>query len=296
MNADLRKKVDKLYLRLDKLATKGKEFILDYYKLVDELVDKGEYYVLEQTLYFYYNINPSAFNNTEDLKKKTWDQIMFQTNSSLSKKIKKVYDDNLIYQIGYNIYSESNDRLEISISDALTSTYSISSSTQSIVATRTGDNIYISTNDSSVYQIDILRSEWSVINDVDQPIDGSLSQLQSIYVTQSTSYRTEIPITHGRTYLLKSYSNVYNNYNYKLDLVKDSILGQIYEIDSWTQDTKYYVQNKQFAKIIGSRSTYLETIKQSATQSYLIDDEDPSLTEDQNLVRRYTIAINYLLS
>ena len=73
-------------------------------------------------------------------------------------------------------------------------------------------------------------------------------------------------------------------------------MGQIVEIDKLSPDSKYYLQNKQFAKIIGTKITYLEVTKQGATSSIIVDNSTPNASEDANLLNRYKIAIDYLLS
>lgn len=90
--------------------------------------------------------------------------------------------------------------------------------------------------------------------------------------------------------------------NYKIDMNRDTYLGQIYEREVFTPDTKYYKLNKQFANIIGARKTYLEVYKVDslsptgyATASIFAYD-DQNLTEEQNLLIRYSQAVDYLNS
>ena len=96
MSSDIRKKLEKYYYKIDKLAVKGKDKIFDYYKLIDEFIDKGEFDSFSQTLYYYYEIDTSIYNgDIPKLKTKTWDVILFQTNSSFQKKLKVLYDSKM---------------------------------------------------------------------------------------------------------------------------------------------------------------------------------------------------------
>ena len=88
----------------------------------------------------------------------------------------------------------------------------------------------------------------------------------------------------------------YYELNYKVQIDRSYLLGQIVEIDKLSADAKYYLQNKQFAKVIGARVTYLEVTKAGATSSILVDNSTPNASEDTNLVNRYKIAVDYLLS
>lgn len=301
MNQD-KKKIEKIFNKIDKLATKGKDQIQEYYKLIDELIDKGEYSYLEQCLSRFYEIEASSFSNVVDIKTKTWNDILFLTNTSFSKKLKKLYDSKNVYQISFDIHSDSASILGLTVSLPLSITYSTTSSTQSVIPSKNGNYVYLNTNDEGVYKLDIFRAEWDMIDGTYQPIPRSLTPLQTIevFATQSL-YQTEIPLSHGREYLVKSYSrksspNTFVRLNYKLTISKNSLIGKIVEIDTFTQKAEYFLQNKEFAKVMGNRTTYLEAMKTGATQSYIITSESLSLSEEQNLINRYKIAVEYLLS
>jgi hypothetical protein len=301
MNQD-KKKIEKIFNKIDKLATKGKDQIQEYYKLIDELIDKGEYSYLEQCLSKFYEIEASSFSNVVDIKTKTWNDILFLTNTSFSKKLKKLYDSKNVYQISFDIHSDSASIVGLTVSLPLSITYSTTSSTQSVIPSKNGNYVYLNTNDEGVYKLDIFRAEWDMVDGTYQPIPRSLTPLQTIevFATQSL-YQTEIPLSHGREYLVKSYSrkslpNTFVRLNYKLTIIKDSLIGKIVEIDTFTQKGEYFLQNKEFAKVMGNRTTYLEAMKTGATQSYIITSESLSLSEEQNLINRYKIAVEYLLS
>jgi hypothetical protein len=179
-----KKKIQKISNQIDKLASKGRDYALDYYKLIDELVEKGEYNYLELTLHYSYFIDINDIKSLDDVKKKSWDEICFQTNTPVSKKIKKVLDTKGVYQMSFNIFKDVN-----------------------------------------------------------------------------------------------------NQY-----------LGDIVEFDKFSAESQYYLQNKQYARLIGTRVTYLEVKKAGATSSVIVNNELPNASEETNLVNRYKIAVDYLLS
>jgi len=179
-----KKKIEKIYSQIDKLAVKGKEQIYEYHKLIDDLISKGDYNYFELTLFYKYNIDIVDYSSIADVKKKTWEEILFQTNTPVSKKIKKVLDTKGVYQMGFDFFRDSD------------------------------------------------------------------------------------------------------NEN----------LGQILEIDQLSDDSKYYLLNKQYARLIGTRVTYLEVTKFGATSSVIVNTENSQSSEETNLVNRYKVAVDYLLS
>jgi hypothetical protein len=179
-----KKKIKKISNQIDRLASKGKDNIQEYYKFIDDIVEKGDYNYLEMALHYSYFIDINDIKSLEDVKKKTWDKILFQTNTPVSKKIKNVLDNKGVYQMSFSFYRDSNSQY----------------------------------------------------------------------------------------------------------------LGDVVEFDKFSPDSKYYIQNKQYAKIIGTRVTYLEVSKVGATSSVIINDELPGASEETNLVNRYKIAVDYLLS
>jgi hypothetical protein len=88
----------------------------------------------------------------------------------------------------------------------------------------------------------------------------------------------------------------YNKYYYKLSLELNPLLGQIYEIDIYDPNSAYLVQNKQYARLTGERKAYLQAQKLGATFSVIFDVENPALSDETNLITRYSQAISYLLS
>ena len=293
-----KKKIEKIYSQIDKLATKGKEYIYEYHKLIDDLIIKGDYNYFEQTLYYKYNIEVADYSSVIDIKNKSWAPILFETNVPMSKKIKKLFDKKGVYQMVFDIYNDSINNLNISVSSPLSSTYSTTSSSQVVSLSRTGNNIYIDTNDNNIYNIDIYYSQW----EGNTPVDNTIKLLQTISPTQSVvPYSTEIPTSQGGSYLIRTHmrsqtSIAYYELNYKVQIERSYLLGSIVEIDKLSPDSKYYLQNKQFAKIIGTKVTYLEVTKQGATSSIIVDNSTPNASEDANLLNRYKIAIDYLLS
>ena len=203
-----------------------------------------------------------------------------------------MYKDRKIYQSSFDIHSDDPSRATLQTTGPLSPTYSVLGTSSSISMTRQGEKIFINVLDSDIFNIQISKTVWTN----NQP--GDLEFTQNIRVgTSSSIYQTNIPVSHGAQYLIKTEErSSYQEKNYKFVVDKSTLLGQIYERETFTEDTKYLMQNKLYAKVIGSATFYLEVQKIGATSSLIISQSNPSLSDVQNLINNYTTAIDYLLS
>jgi len=184
MKSDKRK-ITKINSQIDKIVTKGKDNFLEYCQYVDDCIFRSDYDNLLQCLYHYYNIDIDKLNTIEDIKrKKVWDLIRLNTNTSLSKKIKKLYDSKNVYQTSFDIYTDNNQ-----------------------------------------------------------------------------------------------------------------FLGTIVEIDDINnEESKYYLKNRTFSKIMKTKRNFLEVFKEGATQSVILKDYNYKISDDENIYNKYARAINLLIS
>lgn len=290
MSTLFRRKQQKIYKKIDSIATKGRDNALEYYKYIDELVEKGDYAELEQVLYDYYNIDIIDAPDVDTVKRKTWDPILFQTSSTFLKRLSTLYKSKGVYQSSYDIFTSDPNIIQIGLSQPLSTTYSQTGYTQSISFTRQEDIVSVNVLNSETYLIQISRADW------ENNLPTNIEILQNINVGTQSSISTQIPVTHSGEYLIKTYErSSFLELNYKLDIIKDNIIGQIMEIDTYTANAKYYLQNQQYARIIGEVIYYLEVTDLNGVTT-LIDSDDEYLSFDQNLLNRYNIAIDTLLA
>lgn len=84
------KELQKVYERIESLISENSKSILDFKKYVNELIDKGNYYLFEEVLDRYYNINTSKFSNVLFNLDTIWKNLKFKSNDDISIKIKKI--------------------------------------------------------------------------------------------------------------------------------------------------------------------------------------------------------------
>jgi len=179
-----KRKLDKIFTKVDKIAQVGKDNLLEYQKYIDELIDKGDYASFQDMLYIYYNIDTIDTQTVQEVKNSTYNDIIFQTKSSFLTKLSRLYKKKSIYQQSFDIYDDQTS----------------------------------------------------------------------------------------------------------------NIIGQIIEIDQYSEDVDYLIKNKMYARLIGEKKTYLKVKKISDLEYTIITDENTDWSEEQNLLNRYNISIDYLLS
>lgn len=308
-----KKAIDSIHSKLDKIALKGKDNYLEYSNYFKELSANGNYDNLLQCLYIYYLVDiEKPIISINNFRKDTWKSILFKTDSNLNKKIKKLYDSKKVYQTGFDIWSSDPNSLTIVLSNPMSTTFSSTNLSKGIsfnhVNTATQSYINMNILNNRIYKLDIQKAIW------DDNLPSQINSLQSLIgATQSdgflpySSYRTEIALDHSSQFLITTHERArydelgnktgeYKILNYKLELSKDNYLGQIIEQGIYTDEYKYLLKNKEYARITKTRKTFLEVMKVGAVHSIIIDQDDLRLSEDNNLYNRYAIAINLLLS
>ena len=377
------RKLEKIFNKVGQIASKGRDNKLEYTKYIDELIEKGDFVAFQEMLSIFYQIDTLNVADVSDIKSRTWNEICFQTKSSFLQKLSKLYKQKKVYQQSYNIYSENNNIVNISISDRLTYTFSATGLTSSINFEKNGEVVDLHVYDDNITTVQVQKAVWEVGDSGNEEptnikffedfqisylansfttfnpsqlnigdtftmsvtttkqyipnqlisvtwsgnyIEGTIQSYDSItgdtvmtitdtngsstyslwvvdYLSgpKSVKFKTSIPTTQGSTYLVTTTEKNpitfdYNKYYYKLSLELNPLLGQIYEIDIYDPNSAYLVQNKQYARLTGERKAYLQAQKLGATFSIIFDVENPALSDETNLITRYSQAISYLLS
>jgi len=186
MSSD-RKKIDKIYSQINKLAMKGKDYLLDYSSLVEEIVIKGDIAHFQMCLADYYNIDTDKFRTLQEIKIESWKSIIFQTDSSFIDKMRRLYKKELIYQQGFQLRSDNPLYAnyyfkgpylphEVTIvqsysGDTKKTLYVDAGTTSQISVSKhigsTYSSIDISLLDENVYQIDINKVVWATFSTPD---------------------------------------------------------------------------------------------------------------------------------
>jgi hypothetical protein len=292
-------KILKIYKTIYALSFGGRSNILEYKSLVDEIIDRGDYSYFQQCLLINFNIDIINYASINEIKNGTWEQICFQTLTPIQERLNKLYKSKLVFQNGYDIYSDDPNYISMTFSGPLSSTYSVIGSVQpEINFNQSASFVYL--NNPNIFNIEFKRVRWEIIDGVRIPFElyehySILSGTHS-YFTQS-SYRTTIPRDHGADYLVSTTSrDPYINHNYILTIFKDNYIGKIEEFDSFENNPLYYYRSSEVAKVLGFKRTFLKVTKKDNLQPVIFDNINETISEDMNLYNRYISAINYILS
>lgn len=288
------KRIESIHSKLDKIALKGKDNYLEFSNYFNDLSKVGDYDNLLQCLYIYYTVDVDEIKNYETFKKGAWKSILFKTDSNINKRIKKLYDKKLVYQTGFEIYSSDINFSTISLSNPLSSSYSTTNFTKGISITYSNKIINLNIINNRIYDVILSKAIWGTASNIPK----NVQEFQTIIgVTQST-YKVEIPTTHDTQWLITTYEkSPYKELKYKLNInTTNKYLGKIVEEGIFTDEYKYLMKNREYARITKTRKTFLEVTKFGATQSIIINQDDLKLSEDNNLYNRYVLAVNLLVS
>lgn len=285
------KRIGSIHYRLDKIALKGKDNYLEFSDYFNDLTNNGDYNNLLQCLYLYYSSDVDNIKNYETFKKSVWKEILFKTDSNINKRIKKMFDKKQVYQTGFDIYSSDTNFSTTTLSSPLSVTYSITNLPKGISINYSNKVFNLSRTNSHIYDVIISKALW-VSN---SPTE--IEEYQKVIGLTDSTYNLEIPSTHDTQWLVTTYERSnYKILNYKLDvLTTNKYLGRILEKDIYSDEVKYLIKNKEYARITKTRKTFLEVEKFGATQSVPIEQNDLNLSEENNLYNRYMLAINLLL-
>lgn len=197
MKSETRKKVDRIYGQIVKIAGKGKDYSLEYDRLVDQIVEKGTYSYLELCLSTYYKIDPVSYKNLSELKKSSWKAILRQTDSPLISNLRRLYKQSNVYQVGQEIRSDLPLFIGIScagpyVAEDITikksysgqvslTRYSLAATASQLSVSKKSvagqQRVVAAIADPMIYRIDVNKVSWATFS---TPLYDSLSMTQSV--------------------------------------------------------------------------------------------------------------------
>lgn len=304
------KRVRKIYKDINSIAKIGRDNSLEYYKYIDDVVKKGDVSQFHNCLFLNYGIDYTKYSTIFELKSKTWDIICYQTLTPLDEKLKILYNKNNIFQIGRDIYSESNKYFNINLSLPMSYTYSTTDYTSQFLIYEKNNQLHLKIVDKNLYNIEIYKDYL-----FQSILSGTYSSLYDLPINDiklsNDTFITNMPLDSGNYEIITYRRDTFDKFKYELQIIIKNKIGKITEIDSFdyisksensyyrTYEKSHFNKNEYIDYLMGIKRTFLNVIRYKSEN--VIDEEfnityiNPNLSENTNLYNRYLNAINFII-
>ncbi len=252
--------IDKIYTRIDKIAKKGNDNYIEYHSYVDQLVKDGKYGFLKECLDVKYDYD-LTYLDVDTVKKQSWKEILFRTNTNFQEGIKKILKSKGVVQNGLNYY------IDVPVTSA-----------KVLDSTGSGCELSPVIVDDYIESIKVIKS------------GSAYSASASIVITGGIGTASATPVIKaGKIYsVIVTATGSYHNKLYKL--------GKIEESDEYESPITNKFSKDLYQRLVKNKTTYLITTKEGYTQSATFSSWNFDYTYDKNIINLYTQAINYLTS
>jgi hypothetical protein len=255
-----RTEINKIFSKIDKIAKKGNDSYMEYHILVDNLIRQNKYYYLLECLQTRYEYD-ATYQDVPTIKKQSWKDILFRTNTTLQDFKRKLFKSKGVYQQGLFYYKE------IPLTTA-----------KVIDLTGSGCELRPLVQNGSVVDVKVFRT------------GSNYSASASIVITGGTATASATPIIRGGKIFLANVTATGSGHNQSLKL------GKIEEKDVYEVAVNNKFTNDIYQRIISNKTTYLLATKEGEIQGVSFSTWNTNFNYDKNLSNLYTQAVNYLLS
>lgn len=171
-----KQKLEKIFKRIEKLSLRGNSNLFEYQKYIDELINKGQYAQFKDCLNYYYKIDVRRFVDVQEVRRQTWDLILFETNTSNQRKLNSLYKTEKVYQQGFEIFDlDTNVKLgEIKEIDNIDFTSKYEYSDPLYLDPEFATKLNIKRIFLEVYK----GTEFLLVNSIDENIDEYRNQIE----------------------------------------------------------------------------------------------------------------------
>jgi hypothetical protein len=111
MNNPIKKRILTIFNRIIQITQRGSDAYLTYYDYIDDIINNGEYSILQDMFLKYFKVDIRLWKNVTTLKQETWKIVSLNTDTTFMYRLKDYYDANNVYQIGQNIYDNTTNEL-----------------------------------------------------------------------------------------------------------------------------------------------------------------------------------------
>jgi hypothetical protein len=264
-----KKDIDKIYVKIDKIAKAGRDNYSEYNNYVENLVTNSQYALFTQVLDIKYGFDFTKFKSLEDLKKKSWEKVLFLTRTNLSETKNELLKSNSLYQIGLDVFKESIIPYARVIDTGIGMTAGTASDLKLVIA---------EDQNKGVLSIEVLKRGYNY----------TTSSIIEVYGGSPSA--TASPIIRGGFVIgvnLGGSGSFHGN---------DFKVGSIEEVDKYVTsiDPIAYTDNI-YQQIIKNKVTFLRVQKVGVTSSLTFSTWNFTESYDKNVTNLWKEVINYLI-
>lgn len=268
-----KKELDKVYLKIDKIAKVGRDNFQEYYNYVDDLIFKQQYGILTQVLYIKYDFDYTKYLSVNDVKQKSWSQICFRTNTKFQDEKYRLLKDNNVYQVGFSFYRQNPITSVVVMDPGIGLTAGYGAELKPVIA-----------NDSNrgIVRIEVLSP------------GRNYSTASYVSVRGGNPSAEAVPVIRGvggyGSVLTVNITATGSHHN------QDTYLGDVREYNRYviSIDPLAYTDDP-FQTGTDNKVSYLVVDKVGVTMSATFSDWNFDLSYDKNLINLYREVMDYLI-
>ena len=104
-----KKRILRIYNKIAQITQKGKGSFMEYYNYIDDVINNGEYSILQDVYINYFDVDIRLYKSITIMKQKTWNLIGISVNPLFQNRFVDYCEDNGVYQVGKYFYDSSNN-------------------------------------------------------------------------------------------------------------------------------------------------------------------------------------------
>lgn len=287
---ETKKEVLRIVNKIKAIAKGGRANQIEYNQFVDEIIRNGETEFFTQCLSTVYSFDTIGYKGLQELKVRSWERILEKTPSDFVDSLSNIYAQKQVFQQAYEIRSTEGSFSRVELSPTLSDSLAVVATASKVSLSNAGDTLTLSMADPKIYSARVYQVDWATYS-----VAPSTPRQLVSYTGTASSIDSQIPTEHGGVYKIEvEKKDPYGKFIYRVSVVRDDLLGTITEEDALEfQDTNYYNYSKAVREALGQKRTYL-LVDRVDGQKAAFTNYDPKLSEEENLLNRYRLAIDYL--
>ena len=105
-----RQEFDKVYKKIEIIAQRGDDGIMDFNDYIDQLLEYGQYGIFIDVMDMKYFLDVRKYKSVQDMKKDIYPKIKFQTKSKFSRNFQTLLKNKNVFLNGFHFYDSNTTK------------------------------------------------------------------------------------------------------------------------------------------------------------------------------------------